>query len=500
MLLPQPIGRRFAKQVDTGPIVSISPRTLVMFERKPKRRDEQPAENSQTQSHPQSKPAAKPEPSQTEPAIIQEQAPSPLPPKRASRAEGKDRRFLVDGDTVVAPADKPGVRFMVSSELDGDSLLDEVNKTTLEHMGELEDKSKAVVQERPATPPTVSPARPVATSPSSAPWAKATLAYPVTSPARGPPQHEHLKSVWDGAENNSAPSAPASAPPQPETPLYPTLTAPVTTSENNSTLKPSFSPMQPGSSAFSMRSSSLGQPGYQYPMGTGGSSPDGGMSMQYGLMGRTSGNGFQQGVWSSTFGSSMATPTFYNKDQKQQAQQQQAQQQQQFSQSGGKDSSGANSQHSHTQQQQGPYSHAEYRYSQQQAGGGNGFQPGAGAGYNGYPGQQFRSPNVHYGGYTHSGFGQQMAGPRPTGHTGHGAHTGHAGHAGHAGASRFPSVGVNGVGVDGYQMSPYDPNAGYYSGTYAAGYGGVGAGVGAGVQQQHGGGGRGGAVGGRKMW
>ena len=35
---------------------------------------------------------------------------------------------------------KPGVRFMVSSELEGDSLLDEVNKMSLEAVGDGEDK------------------------------------------------------------------------------------------------------------------------------------------------------------------------------------------------------------------------------------------------------------------------------------------------------------------------------------------------------------------------
>lgn len=288
----------------------------------------------------------------------------------------------------------------------------------------------------------------------------------MTSPARTAPQHDHLKSVWEGTADTTAQqsSAPTTAPSQPETPLYPSLNAPVTTPDaQTQTLKPGFSPMgQPGSSSFGIRSA-LGQSGYQYPMGSGGASPDGGMGMQYGLMGRSNSgaNGFQQGLWSSSFGSSLASPG-YN-----------------YGAKGGNDQkTGAGLQQfspGPTKEGVSPSQYGnDYRYSAQQ--GGNGFQPGGGA-YNGYPaGGQYRNPNTNslYGphSYAHSGFGTQMAAPRGS-------------------TSRFPSVGVNG-GVD-YQAMGYDPaTTGYYSsGGYAPQpqYG---------VQQQQGGG-RGGAVG-RKMW
>jgi hypothetical protein len=47
----------------------------------------------------------------------------------------------------------PGVRFMVSSELEGDSLLDEVNKMSLESVGEGEDKGNELARENESKTP-----------------------------------------------------------------------------------------------------------------------------------------------------------------------------------------------------------------------------------------------------------------------------------------------------------------------------------------------------------
>jgi hypothetical protein len=131
VLLPQPIGRRFAKQIDTGPIVSLSHRKLLPFQRKQKQR---PAEARSLPGDALSfgkgaRPA--PEPAQTETA-----APQP------ARKPGKARVAVPGPETEAMAAEgakPPAVRFMVSSELDGDSLLDEVNKMSLEHI-EADDK------------------------------------------------------------------------------------------------------------------------------------------------------------------------------------------------------------------------------------------------------------------------------------------------------------------------------------------------------------------------
>lgn len=155
LLLPLPLGRRTGKHVDAGPLVSISPRVLVLHERKSKRKTPE-------QSQADGKRPVAPEPSQTQQPLAQEapSAPSVSGPKRGPAKADKDRRFLVDGGTAPG-ADKPGVRFMVSSELDGDSLLDEVNKMSLEHIGEYEDKGGSkvtqevsIVQELLLTPAT----------------------------------------------------------------------------------------------------------------------------------------------------------------------------------------------------------------------------------------------------------------------------------------------------------------------------------------------------------
>lgn len=75
---------------------------------------------------------------------------SPVKVSPAVKAE-KNGIFAVDGLEIglsergrIALEMKPGVRFMVSSELEGDSLLDEVNKMSLEAVGEGEDKGDVI--------------------------------------------------------------------------------------------------------------------------------------------------------------------------------------------------------------------------------------------------------------------------------------------------------------------------------------------------------------------
>lgn len=506
VLLPQPIGRRFAKQVETGPIVSISPRKLVMFQRKPKQRPAEPRTLPGDALSFGGPSRAVPEPSQTEPSP---DTPGPV------RKPGRSARVAVPApqtETALSSdaAKPPAVRFMVSSELDGDSLLDEVNKMSLEHIGEADDKGPAKVvdlgevstlshvttlPQKPGTPPppSVPAPRNNPTSPSNAapgPWAKSALAYPVTSPAHDDPQREHLKSVWEQAADTtaSASTAPTSAPSQPETPLYPTLNSPATAPDPAS-LKPTYGA---GQSAFGAR----GQFGQSYSqfMGSGATSPDGGgMGVQYGIMGRggaTNSNGFQQGLWapSPSFGNSLSTSGYGGYGAKQHEQK-----------------SGSMGTFSNKDGQAAYGNEFRYPNASQPA-----YQQAQGGSYN-YAGApaQFRAPQAmpqtlqqsmaqsvpqsvygHVGGYGHTGFGTQMAGPRaaPTSghaaHAAHAAHSGHGSHAGHAAASRFPAMG-NGQE---YQMG-YDPNPNYYSGQYQYG----------GANGSNGMEGRGGAVG-RKMW
>lgn len=167
LLLPQPIQRRFAKYADSGPIVSISPRRLVPFQRKIKKQAYSGARPDV--DHPTvsiesllSEAPAKPgPPSISIPPASDRWATSadvaPEPPRKskspvktslAAKAE-KDGMFAAQGVSISIPERaralsdaKPGVRFMVSSELEGDSLLDEVNKISLETVGEGFDEAK----------------------------------------------------------------------------------------------------------------------------------------------------------------------------------------------------------------------------------------------------------------------------------------------------------------------------------------------------------------------
>lgn len=154
LLLPQPIQRRFAKYADSGPIVSISPRRLVPFTKKIKKKAYEGARSDV--DHPtvsieslldgSNDQAASSAPTSDRWATSQIEPPrkskSPVKTSLAAKAE-KDGLFAAQGVSISIPERaralsdaKPGVRFMVSSELEGDSLLDEVNKISLETVGE----------------------------------------------------------------------------------------------------------------------------------------------------------------------------------------------------------------------------------------------------------------------------------------------------------------------------------------------------------------------------
>lgn len=188
MFLPPTGPRRVASRTDSAPMVSISQRGLEPFVKEGKSRpasgaarqaDHAPvpvttaaAGPSQTRSSGRWRKTDEPSPSVPEPVSTQvavdlldaPPAPAKAPAKPQPRPQSQARppvdasnRF--DGVTLgalakgpaasaSAPADadsKSGVRFMVSSELEGDSLLDEVNKMSLETVEEagMKDQSKA---------------------------------------------------------------------------------------------------------------------------------------------------------------------------------------------------------------------------------------------------------------------------------------------------------------------------------------------------------------------
>lgn len=193
-LLHKSLAMRFGRQVDTAPMVSISPRRLERFERKKKRvvsplkspvvevvqppaiesliaptpapstylwqQGKRVASGSGAPSWSTTDNTQKNE-SLTAPVVVSAIDPikkpkSPVKVSAAAKAE-KNGLFAQEAVTVgpiertrPAPAElKPGVRFMVSSELDGDSLLDEVNKMSLETVGEGTGDEK---EELPKTP------------------------------------------------------------------------------------------------------------------------------------------------------------------------------------------------------------------------------------------------------------------------------------------------------------------------------------------------------------
>ncbi|WVQ75417.1 hypothetical protein IAR50_005039 [Cryptococcus sp. DSM 104548] len=121
---------------------------------------------------------------------------------------------------------REGVRFLVSSELEGDSLLEEVNKMSLESVEEEEGKDEE--------PPKTSG---IAQSPESngpaTPWAQSSLGYGHSSKP-SVTQHDAIKSVWESdSKTSSAPISSTSANPPAssssalsETPMYPSINTP----------------------------------------------------------------------------------------------------------------------------------------------------------------------------------------------------------------------------------------------------------------------------------
>jgi hypothetical protein len=148
---------------------------------------------------------------------------SPVKTSMAAKAErqGVFAQEAVSLSTMARRDSLPGgVRFMVSSELEGDSLLDEVNKMSLEAvdegMGDGAQKTPGsevyhsccsrcrADHQTPKTPPNMAPRSTTQpSSPTGTPWGR---------------RHDHLKSVWDSAKNDKADA---------ETAMYPSLNTPL---------------------------------------------------------------------------------------------------------------------------------------------------------------------------------------------------------------------------------------------------------------------------------
>ncbi|WWC64189.1 uncharacterized protein I303_106797 [Kwoniella dejecticola CBS 10117] len=382
LLLPQPILRRFQR---SEPVVSISPRQLEPFEKKIKKKPSfnEPArivtelpnasaesllpasttlksqslrdQRSRTDGWRQAESATATEKATPQPA---DEAPKvDLPPRKtrspvktsaAAKAE-REGRFVFDGVTIGAPVpvkeraaamtDKPGVRFMVSSELEGDSLLDEVNKMSLETLGEddkaqngeIPETAKLLGSDTPKTPPLPRPS-----SPNTSTWPSTSLSYPAShSPARSSSQHDHnaIKSVWDTQQPSTKPASELNA----AAPIYPSLNAPSSADPlaaqalaSSGGMKMTFSnsqgfssPSTAGPSLTTANNTSFAalrpSPATHSQYGQFSSpSPDNPnhhmIGMNYTSMSnpqRAGTNGFQQGVWSPTaFGTSMASPGY----------------------------------------------------------------------------------------------------------------------------------------------------------------------------------------------
>ncbi|WVF65716.1 hypothetical protein IAT40_000447 [Kwoniella sp. CBS 6097] len=354
LLLPQPVLRRFQR---SEPVVSISPRRLEPFEKKPKKkpvasnlpgvshvspvesstllsadplksqqlRDQRARADGWRQAESSTTVANHPPVAETPLEAPPRKIKSPVKTSAAARAE-REGRFATDGVTIGAPggafADKPGVRFMVSSELEGDSLLDEVNKMSLESVGEGDDKEQDVQSgesvklsgaETPKTPPVPRPS-----SPNTSSWPKVPLSYPAShSPARSS-QHDAIKSVWEAQQTTDESS-------NVNTPMYPSLNAPSSSDPPAMSFSNSQTFSSPGGSGPALppinvhRAPSAPSPYGHYASPQTMSSPDvqshhNVMGLSYSNMGNAragSTNGFQQGVWSPTaFGTSMASPGY----------------------------------------------------------------------------------------------------------------------------------------------------------------------------------------------
>ncbi|KAK8843450.1 hypothetical protein IAR55_007107 [Kwoniella newhampshirensis] len=589
LLLPQPVLRRYQR---SEPIVSISPRKLEPFEKKGKkkaahvdtvRRSAEPSESIASaesllpsapvmtgfksqqlrdqrarsdQTLPPSAFTKVPTELEAAPAVVEappRKLKSPVKTSAAAKAE-RDGHFMTNGVGIGIPergrmavSEKPGVRFMVSSELEGDSLLEEVNKMSLETMGEGYEKEQERADgemvtvsgtETPKTPPAM--ARP--TSPSngvSTPWSKTPLSFPAShSPARSVSQHDRdvIKSVWDPpASSQQSTTAVSKAAPDASTPIYPSLNTP------SSAVPPTQQPLPGGmkmsysnSHAFSspggatsnlsatnsftgIRHSSVpvgaaqagyGQLGSPQSLASPESVPPPNMmtglsynSMSVNPRAPAGSNGFQQGLWSpSAFGTSMATAGYgYNSQAKALEQRSVQGVGMGYSQKGGEQMH-----YGHSQQGQ------EYRYPQS-------------AGY----GPPLQAQGQHSQGYSNAnapGYGRGVTSPQSPmyGYGGYGA-PGSQTRPNQAGSGRFAVAGqqVNGGSAaefnsaqqgqgaygGGYPVQQSQGQGGYYGGAMypaststgvAGGYGGHQ--VVAHGQQGGGAVGRGGMGGGRKMW
>ncbi|KAI9636502.1 uncharacterized protein MKK02DRAFT_45206 [Dioszegia hungarica] len=393
-LLPRPIyQQRFGRPLDSAPIVSISPRKLEPFERKKKKSSMSPvkslrgmelmpppssAESLMAPTQPAygwqrgdraagsstwTTPAAFAAATVAPPAVSIDTAHlspdasegadpsalglsqikkprSPVKSSPAAKAE-KEGQFAQEAVSVgpiarSRPVEvKPGVRFMASSELEGDSLLDEVNKMSLETVGEgwggdeKDDVSKTPGSETPKTPPSLSAgsSRGQPSSPGGAgtPWSRST--------PRSATQHDHIKSVWDLAGSAdatrpvpstiadiplppplvSAPSA-QSAQSDSSAPMYPSLNTPSSEQipamplPSSSALgypQSSNSPFSPGSHGAFMRPPTNAH-GYAYaPSPTGSAEPYSAAA----LAARPNG-GFSSPWSPAAFGASMPSPGY----------------------------------------------------------------------------------------------------------------------------------------------------------------------------------------------
>lgn len=272
-----------------------------------------------------------PEPAVTQNAVDLLDAPPPKAkaPAKAPAKTTTPARFegmAIGADDSVDPDLKSGVRFMVSSELEGDSLLDEVNKMSLDSVEETEAGAAAngTSQEvshfdhasyhkltlKPRSPsqhglPTGSLSRTLPSSPNGLP--------PWTN------QREHLKQVW---EQSSGPSSDAKIP----TATPGSDSTPVSTysSANGPSVNDTATPQQlaypsqtfsPTHNAFQVRYPA-GSP--HHMMSQNHQSADSYSSAPKHASPAVNGypaNGYtgmsQQNLWSSpSFGSSMASPSY----------------------------------------------------------------------------------------------------------------------------------------------------------------------------------------------
>ena len=376
LFLAQPPPRRFSKHLDMGPVVSISPRKLEPFAKKPKRKASYdlaktvdmiqpitsvesllPSSSNTTAlslSLASSKDNNRWTVDQTSESVVSETARKPRFPVKTSVAAKAELNglFPAEGVSIGVPDRgrslvdmKPGVRFMVSSELEGDSLLDEVNKMSLETVGEASDDKVEGTRDptdgkvsgtevslslcgdvpaecynkTPKTPPSLGGAssRGHTASPNGAStqWSKGS--------ARSSSQNNHIKSMWEHApapskDSASRPPESFSSTPQvpssstahiaaPSTPLYPSLNAPSSADPPapqplSSGLK-SYANSQPFSptvsqSTFGTLRQSPSQYGFASPEQSVTSLPH-----QRSSANANGGYGMQPGVWSpSAFG------------------------------------------------------------------------------------------------------------------------------------------------------------------------------------------------------